>query len=338
MAAAYIAEPLSKLFVKSVQKGKYPTQWKKATVKAVFKGRGSPSEAGSYRPISLLPCLSKIFEKLMFARIYHHIYSNSLITEKQSGYRPGHSTELQLSYLSDKLYRAMDSGDDYTVIYLDISRYFEKIWHEGLLAKCDIEFGIRGTYLDWLKSYLSGRKQIVQVGQATSTQRKISAGVPQGSVLGPLLAIMYLHGLSSMTDNEMLFFADDSSLHASHNADNIHEVERSLQVDLDRIKRYGYDWAITFNADKTTQKTFTYKHARIPALTFDDKIIPIRDSHKHLGVTISTDLRFKSHVNNILLKFNRTLSPLFPIASLVPRRILLHIYQMYLHSAPPRLL
>ena len=330
MAAAYIAEPLSKLFTKSVQEGKYPTQWKKATVKAVFKGRGSPSEAGSYRPISLLPCLSKIFEKLMFARIYDHIHSNSLMTQKQSGYRPGHSTELQLAYLSDRLYRAMDSGNDYTVIYLDISRYFEKIWHEGLLAKCDIEFGIRGTCLDWLKSYLSGRMQIVQVGQAISTQRELSAGVPQGSVLGPLLAIMYLNGLSNITGNDMLFFADDSSLHASHNYHNIHEVERSLQADLDRIKRYGDDWAITFNADKTTQQTFTNKQTRIPALTFNDKIIPIRDSHKHLGVTMSTDLRFKTHVNNILLKFNRTLSPLFPIASLVPRQTLLHIYKMYI--------
>ena len=127
----------------------------------------------------------------------------------------------------------------------------------------------------------------------------------------------------------MLFFADDSSLHASHNCHNIHEVERSLQTDLDRIKRYGDDWAITFNADKTAQQTFTNKQARIPALTFNDKVIPIRDSHKHLGVTISTDLRFKTHVNNILLKFNRTLSPLFPIASLVPRQTLLHIYKMY---------
>ena len=148
----------------------------------------------------------KYLKKLLFARIYGHIQSNSLITQKQSGYRPGNNTELQLTYLSNKLYRALDSGDDYTVVYLDISRYFEKIWHEGLTAKCDAEFGIRGKHLDWLKSYLSDRRQSVQVGQAVSTQRSLSAGVPQGSVLGPLLAILYLNGLSAITENEMFIF------------------------------------------------------------------------------------------------------------------------------------
>lgn len=330
LMAAYIAEPLSDLFNKSIREGKYPTQWKLATVKPVYKGRGSPSEPESHRPISLLPCLSKIFEKLIFAQIYDHIHSNTLITEKQSGYRPGHNTELQLAYLCDRLYKSTDSGDDYTVIYLDISRYFEKIWHKGLLAKCDTEFGIRGKHLAWIKSYLSDRKQAVQVGQDVSAQLSLSAGVPQGSVLGPLLAIMYLNGLSGLTHNEMLFFADDSSLHARHNTDNVHHIQRSLQNDLDRIKSYGDNWIIKFNASKTTQQTFSNKQTRIPSLTFDGMAIPIRDSHKHLGVTISSDLRFKPHVNNILLKFNRTLSPLFPIASLIPRQILLQIYQMYI--------
>ena len=123
--------------------------------------------------------------------------------------------------------------------YLDISRYFEKIWHEGLLAKCDIEFGLRGNHLEWLKSYLSDRRQTVQIGSAKSTPNDLAAGVPQGSVLGPLLAIMYLNGLSKVTSNEMLFFADDSSLHASHNVNNFDAVQKTLQQDLESIKHYG---------------------------------------------------------------------------------------------------
>ena len=330
MVAAYVAEPLSKIFNKSIEEGIYPTQWKLATVKPVFKAKGSPAEPKSYRPISLLPCLSKIFEKLIFTRIYSHINSNSLLTPKQSGYRPGHNTELQLAYLTDKLYRSLDSRDDYTIIYLDISRYFEKIWHEGLLAKCDKEFGIRGRHLDWLESYLKDRQQIVQIGQATSTPRFLAAGVPQGSVLGPLLAIMYLNGLSSITNNEMLFFADDSSLNASHNADNFEEVEQTLQQDLECIKDYGSNWIITFNETKTFQQTFTLKAmTKTPSLTFGGTAVPISDSHTHLGITMSTDLRFKSHVNQILLKFNRTLSPLYPISHMLPRQVLLHIYKIY---------
>ena len=266
----------------------------------------------------------------MSARIYSHISCHSLLTPKQSGYRPGHSTELQLAYLTDRLYRAIDSGNDFTIIYLDISRYFEKIWHEGLLAKCDTEFGIRGRHLDWLRSYLSDRWQIVQIGHATSAPVGLSAGVPQGSVLGPLLAILYLNGRSNITKNEMLFFADDSSLFASHNTNSIQVAQDTLQRDLEHIKHYGDDWIITFNANKTSQQTFTTKPVpSIPGLLFDGIGIPVRDEHKHLGVTMSSDLRFKSHISHVLLKFNRTLSPLYPISSMLPRHILLQIYKMY---------
>ena len=191
MTATYIAEPLSKIFNKSLEEGKYPSAWKNATVKPVFKGRGSPSELKNYRPISLLPCLSKIFEKIVFSRIYRHITYHHLLTDKQSGYRQGHNTQLQLVYLVDKLYKSLDNGNDFTMIYLDISRYFERIWHAGLLAKCEKEFGIRGSLLKWLSSYLSERNQIVQVGHQKSSPLDLKAGVPQGSVLGPLLAIMY---------------------------------------------------------------------------------------------------------------------------------------------------
>ena len=208
----------------------------------------------------------------------------------------------------------------------------KKIWHEGLLAKWtdDIEFGLRGNHLEWLKSYLSDRRQTVQIGSAKSTPNYLAAGVPQGSVLGPLLAIMYLNGLSKVTSNEMLFFANDGSLHASHNVNNYDAVQKTLQQDLESIKHYGNNWIITFNASKTSQQTFTHKQApKVPVLTFDGVTVPIRENHKHLGVVISADLRFKSHVYQILLKFNRTLSPLYPISHMLPRHILLHIYKMY---------
>lgn len=330
MTAAFTAEPIAKLLNKSLAKGIYPSSWKKATVKPVYKGKGSPSDLKNYRPISLLPCISKIFEKIVFSKVYEHITTNDLLTERQSGYRSGHNTQLQLTYLIDKLYKSLDQGDDFTVLYLDISRYFEKIWHEGLLAKCDKEFGIRGKLLDWLRSYLSDRKQEVQVGTQKSDILTLSAGVPQGSVLGPLLAIMYLNGLSKLTSSGILLYADDSSLHATHNPNNIRQQEESLQKDLDAINDYSKQWAITFNASKTTQQTFSNrKGGRPPRLFFDDVLIPLSDTHKHLGLTISTDLRFKSHINETLLKFNRTLSPLYPIAPSIPRNMLLNIYTMY---------
>ena len=330
MAAVYIAEPLAVIFNKSLREGRYPAKWKEATVKPIYKGKGSPSDITSYRPISLLPCISKVFEKLMFARIYEHISTHGLLNQRQSGYRPGHNTQLQLIYLSDMLYQSLDRGDDFTIIYLDISRYFEKIWHDGLLAKCQTEFGITGSNIKWLQSYLEGRTQAVQLGQQISQYRRLNAGVPQGSVLGPLLAIMYLNSLGDITENEMLFFADDSSIFTNHNIENKRAAEDSLQKDLDAIHEYGNRWIITFNACKTSQQTFSHKRAPdVPSLQFGTQKIPIDDYHKHLGLYISTDLRFKHHVNEVLLKFNRALSPLYPIASEVPRNVLLTIYKIY---------
>ena len=205
LTAIIIAEPLSNLFNKSLRDGIFPTSWKLANVKPIFKNKGSPSDISNYRPISLLSCLSKILERLVFKRIYEHLMNHNLLTDKQSGYRPKHSTQLQLMFLTHNLYKTLDKGHDFTAIYLDISRYFDKIWHKGLLHKCQHEFGLTGNLQKWLSSYLSDRKQRVKIGDSYSTVLKTNAGCPQGSVLGPLLAILYLNDLSNQTSNESFF-------------------------------------------------------------------------------------------------------------------------------------
>ena len=171
--------PLTKLFNKSLTTGKYPTTWKQAHVRPIFKNKGSPSDPTNYRPISLLPCLSKVFEKVVHTHIYQHLTDNSLLTPKQSGYRPGHSTQLQLIYLTHNIYHALDEGHDFTAIYLDISKYFDKIWHRGLLVKCENDFGITGSLLRWLDSYLKDRCQKVGVGDQFSPLQTTNAGCPR---------------------------------------------------------------------------------------------------------------------------------------------------------------
>ena len=173
---------------------------------------------------------------------------------------PATNEELQLHYLTHKLYTSLDSGEDFTAIYLDISKYFDKIWHKGLLYKCKNEFGITGSLLNWLKSYLSDRTQRVQIKNSFSNSRTINAGCPQGSVLGPLLALIYLNDLSYRTTNDILFFADDTSLYASHTASNLLTTQQTLQDDLNEIHNYGQEWIITFNAAKTAQQSFSRKN------------------------------------------------------------------------------
>ena len=226
----------------------------------------------------------KYLRKSSCKKMYEHINTNRLLTDRQSWYRPGHNTQIQLIHRTNKLYKSLDKQEDFTIVYLDISRYYENIWHDGLLPKCKSEFGIRGRVLCWLKSYLGERSQIVRVGNDESPPLSLKAGVPQGSVLGPLLAIMYLNGHSCATVNPMLYFADDSSIYCSHTPDNYASKKHELQNDLDKMHAYGNKWAITFNADKTTQQTFSKRRdIQIPEFTFGGCPILQANEHKHLG-------------------------------------------------------
>ena len=263
--------------------------------------------------------------------MYSHLTQHSLLSDKQSGYRQSHSTQHQLLYLTHNLYKSLDSGRDFTAIYLDISKYFDKIWHKGLLYKCEHDFGISGRLLDWFASYLRDRQQKVRIRDAYSTTKIINAaGCPQGSVLGPLLALIYLDGLSNRTKNDILFFADDTSLYASHTTTDLLMTQQKLQKDLDEIYKYGREWAITFNTTKTIQQTFSYKRDHpTPALTFGGDPIPIRDEHTHLGLTFSNDLHFHQHINSVCHKINKTISPLYSISKHIPRQILDQIYKIY---------
>ena len=218
-------------------------------------------------------------------------------------------------------------------LYSNLLRHLKIFWcnlASGLLHKCRHEFGIKGLLLDWITSYLQNGRQRVLINNTFSTPRALNAGCPQGSVLGPLLALIYLNALTNSVKNDILFFADDTSLYSSHTTKDIHATQLSLQNDLDAIHKYGREWAITFNATKTIQQTFSYKrNHQPPNLTFGEESIPIRESHTHLGLAFSNDLRFHEHVNKLCQKVNRTLSPIYPIARYLSRPILDQIYKIY---------
>jgi len=159
----------------------------------------------------------------------------------------------------------------------------------------------------------------------------INAGCPQGSILGPLLALLYLDELSKQLTNTALFYADDISLYASYTSDTLSHAQISLQNDLNTIENYGRQWAITFSPSKTLTQTFSSRtHHVSPLLTFTGQSITKIDTHKHLGLTLSNDLRFHAHINTIVRKINIALSPLYPIAKFLPRQVLDTIYKTYI--------
>ena len=186
--------------------------WKIANVTPIFK-KGDKQLIKNYRPISLLPICGNILEKIIFNNPYAYLHGNHLITKNQSGFRLGDSTTNQLLYLLDEIHQAFDSTKSLEVraVLLDISKAFDKVWHDGLIFKLE-ENGISGNLLRLLLNYLDDRKQRVVINGSYSDCSNIESGVPQGSVLGPLLFLVYINYLERNIKSNIKFFADDTML------------------------------------------------------------------------------------------------------------------------------
>ena len=188
--------------------------WKLANVTPIFK-KEDKQLVKNYRPISLLPICGKMFEKLTFNSLYLYLNSNNLITPNQSGFRPGDSCSNQLLFLINEIHKAFEDPKSLEVraVFLDISKAFDKVWHDGLLFKLK-QNGVSGKLLKFFESYLHNRKQRVSLNGFNSDYAEIESGVPQGSVLGPLLFLVYINDLEKNIKSNVKFFADETMLYS----------------------------------------------------------------------------------------------------------------------------
>ncbi len=275
--ASTISKPLSILFNRSLSECHFPTPWKEASVIPLFK-KDCPHTPSNYRPISLLSCLGKIMERIMFKNIYNHLHANHLIYDRQSGFLPGHSTVYQLIDIYDQICQSFDAHQHTCMVFCDISKAFDRVWHKGLLFKLE-QSGINGDLLKWIENYLTNRKQRVTIKSTNSDLKLINAGVPQGSVLGPLLFLIYVNDITDNLLSITRLFADDSSL--SFTSSNTDDLEGIINHDLQIISAWAKRWIVTFNPNKTEAILLTLR--QVQHLMFDGTEISFVDDHKHLA-------------------------------------------------------
>ena len=324
--------PLRIIFNNILRTAKFPKQWKRANVTPVHK-KESKQLIKNYRPISLLPIFAKVFERIVFMNLYNHLVSNNLITRNQSGFRPGDSVTNQLIYLVHEILKNFVTNEHLETrsVYLDMSKAFDKVWHQGLIYTLE-QNGIKGSLLEMFKSYLSDREQRVVLNGAHSDWGELNSGVPQGSVLGPLLFLVYVNDLEDGIKSSIKFFADDTSLFSTVHDPNISAED--LNHDLRLISQWAFQWKMSFNPDPTkpaeeivfSRKVNSNDH---PPLFFGNSMVKRVNEHKHLGLTLDSKLTFVNHITEKIAIARKGVGVIKYISWYVPVKTLDQIYKMY---------
>ena len=307
---------LAKVFNKCLEFCHFPTLWKEAKIIPILKAGKDPSQASNYRPISLLSCISKIFEKLILNRLENHIFDSNIYIEEQFGFRSGHSTTQQLERVITHIKTGLRTKKTTIMALLDIEKAFDSVWHDGLIHKIS-QFGFPIYLTKTLMSYLNHRTYKVHLYGSHSNSQTIPAGVPQGSVLGPVLYNIFTSDFPDPPDHcHRAIYADDTALYAT--GIGTRNTIPKLQKYINTCTKYYSTWKITPNAAKTEVIRFNGSNHKRPLrlfkkITVNGNPIDWSTSVKYLGLTIDKNLNFYQHTIQTLKKVNWAKRLLFPL-------------------------
>ena len=342
-----LAKPLCHLINLSFSTGVVPTQLKIAKIIPIFKS-GDPLCMDNYRPISLLSCFSKIFEKIACIRLSIFLENNKLLSDNQFGFRSNHSTVHPMLKFMNHVSNALNKKKHCIAIFCDLRKAFDTVDHEILFKKLE-RLGICGSTLKWFKSYLSERKQFVSIDGVLSDLLEILIGVPQGSILGPILFLIYVNDLPEWSNLLALLFADDTTLLASD--DNIDDLILHVNSEFKKIVTFFRAHKLSLHPEKTQFILFTnstiVKQKNIPLVinmnnhTLDNPglIFPMKrissssdtPAVKFLGIYFDPDLNFKIQIRNISSKISKSLFILRRAKTFLSEKALKTLYYSLIH-------
>ncbi|KAI8484174.1 hypothetical protein Bbelb_381280 [Branchiostoma belcheri] len=332
-AAPVVSASLCELFNYSLATGQVPTEWKQSNITPVYK-KGEKTDPHNYRPIALLSTVGKILERLVHNRLYAFLTDNALLNPKQSGFRKGDGTVLQLLRIIDDWAKSIDDADVActAAVFLDVRRAFDTVWHDGLIYKLS-RYGIQGPLINWFSDYLSDRQQRVVINGEASSWGFPTAGVPQGSILGPLLFVLYLNDIKDLPCKASInCFADDTSLYNSGRS--AAEVANTTNADLKHVSNWFQDWALQLHPDKCKVMCIRSPQSKVklPPIYIEGELVEEVTSYTHLGVTMHYTLRWKEHAETVSSKSNKVLGLLSKLQSKLPREALETAYNTLVRS------
>ena len=301
LCADEISPVLTKIFQSSVDEGVLPTQWRDANICAIFK-KGAKDDPANYRGVSLTSVVSKILEHIIHSHIMKHLEDHNILVDNQHGFRAKHSTVTQLVLTMHDLTKNIEGGKTTHMAILDFAKAFDKVPHERMLGKLE-HYGIRGSLLKWLRHFLTARTQKVVCNGTSSKPKKVLSSVPQGTVLGPLMFLVFINDLPENLRSTARLFADDCVIYTGGNEPNDLDV---LQKDLQQLEKWQNKWAMSFNAAKCSVMKISNKQDP-PNRNYSFCGEPLKETsnHPYLGVEIDNKLRWDVHYKKLTSKANR---------------------------------
>ena len=313
----------------SFEQGIFPSELKLAKVIPLHKS-GSRSELSNYRPISLLPLFSKIYEKAMHKRLYHHLEQNNSIFNAQFGFRAGHSCEHALLTAQNSILSTLNKKEVAVLLLIDFSKAFDMVDHKILLNKLE-HYGVRSNLLQWFKSYLTDRRQFVKVNETESSTLNLSHGVPQGSILGPLLFIIYINDMPQISNlAQFILYADDANIIVT--GKNLREIEQTISILIPLLLDWIFCNGLKLNIKKTKYLIFSNCSTHDINITISNTKIERKTSERFLGVIMDENLNWNAHRAALATKISRNAAIMFKLRGTIPQKILRTLYFSFIQS------